>query len=85
MKGTRVMLMLAMTWVLPAGAQVTNGLLVNSFETSADLLRFTRNSCSVSSSTNGVTDGQKAAMVVFSNVDWPNLYFTVGTGFTNGD
>jgi hypothetical protein len=70
---------------MPSGAQVTNGLLVNSFETSADLLRFTRNNCSVSSSTEGVTDGQKAALVVFSNVDWPNLHFKVGTGFANGD
>ena len=85
MKGTRLILMLALAWAMPASAQVTNGLLVNSFETSTDLLRFTRNSCSVSLSTNGVTDGQKAAVVVFSNVDWPNLYFTVGTGFTNGD
>ena len=77
--------MLALAWAMPASAQVTNGLLVNSFETSTDLLRFTRNSCSVSLSTNGVTDGQKAAVVVFSNVDWPNLLFKVGTGFTNGD
>jgi hypothetical protein len=75
----------AMTLGTPSGAQVTNSLLVNSFETSADLLRFTRNNCSVSSSTEGVTDGQKAALVVFSNVDWPNLYFKVGTGFANGD
>ena len=75
----------AMALGTPSGAQVTNGLLVNSFETSADLLRFTRNNCSVSSSTEGVTDGQKAALVVFSNVDWPNLLFKVGTGFTNGD
>ena len=28
---------------LPSGARATNVLLVNSFETSADLLRFTRN------------------------------------------
>ena len=75
----------AMALGTPSGAQVTNGLLVNSFETSADLLRFTRNNCSVSSSTEGVTDGQKAALVVFSNVDWPNLLFKVGTGFANGD
>jgi hypothetical protein len=32
-------------------------------------LRFTRNSCSASFSAEGVTDGQKAALVVFSNVD----------------
>jgi hypothetical protein len=85
MKATRLLLILAMALGMPSGAQVTNGLLVNSFETSADLLRFTRNSCSVSSSTEGVTDGQKAALVVFSNVDWPNLHFKVGTGFANGD
>ena len=85
MKATRLLLILAMALGMPSGAQVTNGLLVNSFETSADLLRFTRNNCSVSSSTEGVTDGQKAALVVFSNVDWPNLYFKVGTGFANGD
>ena len=53
----------------PTGAQVINGLLINSFETSADLLRFTRNNCSVSSSTEVVTDGQKAALGGFSNVD----------------
>jgi len=75
----------AMALGTPSGAQATNGLLVNSFETSADLLRFTRNNCSVSSSTEGVTDGQKAALVVFSNADWPNLLFKVGTGFANGD
>jgi hypothetical protein len=75
----------AMALGTPSGAQATNGLLVNSFETSADLLRFTRNNCSVSSSTEGVTDGQKAALVAFSNVDWPNLLFKVGTGFANGD
>jgi hypothetical protein len=75
----------AMALGTPSGAQVNNGLLVNSFETSADLLRFTRNNCSVSSSTEGGTDGQKAAPVVFSNVDWPNLHFKVGTGFANGD
>ena len=69
----------------PSGTQATNGLLINSFETGADLLRFTRNNCSVSSSTEGGTDGQKAALVVFSNVDWPNLLFKVGTGFANGD
>ena len=85
MKATGLLLLLAMARGMPAVAQVTNGLLVNSFETSADLLRFTRNNCSVSSSTEGVTDGQKAALVVFSNVDWPNLYFKVGTGFANGD
>jgi hypothetical protein len=77
--------MLAMTWGTPSRAQVTNGLLVNSLETSADLLRFTRNNCSVSFSTDGVADGRKAALVVFSNVDWPNLFFKVGTGFANGD
>jgi hypothetical protein len=70
---------------MPSVAQVTNGLLVNSFETSAGLLRFTRNNCSVSSSTEGVTDGQKAVLVVFSNLDWPNIHFKVGTGFANGD
>jgi hypothetical protein len=70
---------------MASDAQVTNGLLLNSFETSTDLLRFTRNNCSVSSSTERVTDGQKAALVVFSNVDWPNLHFKVGTGFANGD
>ncbi len=75
----------AMAFGTPSGAQVTNGLLVNSFETSADLLRFTRNNCSVSSSTEGVTDGQKAALVVFSNADWPNLLFKAGTGVANGD
>ena len=75
----------AMASGMPSGAQLINGLLVNSFETSADLLRFTRNNCFVSSSTEGVTGGQKAALVVFSNVDWPNLYFKVGTGFANGD
>jgi len=85
MKATRLLLMLAMAWGMPSGAQVTNGLLVNSFETSADLLRFTQNNCSVSSSTEGITDGRKAALVVFSNVDWPNLSFKVGTGFDNGD
>ena len=85
MKATRLLLILAMALGMPSGAQVTNGLLVNSFETSADLLRFTRNNCSVSSSTEGVTDGLKAALVVFSNVDWPNLHFKVGTGFANGD
>jgi hypothetical protein len=85
MKATRLLLMLAMAWGMPSRAQVTNGLLINSFETSADPLRFTRNNCSVSSSTEGVTDGQKAALVVFSNMDWPNLLFKVGTGFTNGD
>ena len=69
MRATRLLLMLAMAWGMPSGAQVTNGLLVNSFETSADLLRFTRNNCSVSSSTEGGTDGQKAALVVFSNAD----------------
>jgi hypothetical protein len=75
----------AMAFGTPSGAQVTSGLLLNSFETSADLLRFTRNNCAVSSSTEGVTDGQKAALVVFSNLDWPNLHFKVGTGFANGD
>jgi hypothetical protein len=35
---------------MSSGAQVPNGLLVNSFETSADLLRLTRNNGSVSSS-----------------------------------
>jgi len=29
--------------------------------------------------------GRKRPSSSFSNVDWPNLYFTVGTGFTNGD
>jgi hypothetical protein len=70
---------------MASDAQVTNGLLLNSFETSTDLLRFTRNNCSVFSSTEGITDGRKAALVVFSNADWPSICFKVGTGFANGD
>jgi hypothetical protein len=79
MRAPQLLLMLAMACGMPSGAQVTNRLLSNSFETSADLLRFARNNCSVSSSTDGVTDGQKSALVVFSNVDRPSLYFKVGT------
>jgi len=85
MRATQLLLMLAMACGMPSGAQVTNRLLINSFETSADLLRFARNNCSVSSSTDGVTDRQKSALVVFSNADWPSLYFKAGTGFTGGD
>lgn len=76
---------LATASIVQANPQGTNSLLINSFETSADLLRFTRNSCSISSSTEGVTEGGRSALVRFSNVDWPNCYFKVGTGFTNGD
>ncbi|MGP8198541.1 MAG: beta-galactosidase [Limisphaerales bacterium] len=72
--------------LLPArlAAQSTNGL-INSFETSVDLQQFIPNNSTVSLSTNGVTAGQHSVMVVFSNVSWPNIYFPVGTGFTNGD
>jgi hypothetical protein len=77
-------LLLAVVWGWSAPAQSTNGLL-DSFETSADLSRFTRNNCLVFSSTNGVTDGQKSGLVIFQNVAWPNIYFQSGTGFTNGD
>jgi len=77
-------LLLAVVWGWSAPAQRTNGLL-DSFETSADLSRFTRNNCLVFSSTNGVTDGQKSGLVIFQNVAWPNIYFQSGTGFTNGD
>lgn len=80
-----ILMLSAMAWGLPCGAQVTNVLPLDRFETTADMLRFSRNSCSVSSSTLGVTEGTRSALVVFSNVDWPNLYFKVGTGFTNGD
>src|SRR5512136_209735 len=81
----RALLVLVSLALAPwAAAQSTNGL-INSFETSGDLLKFTKNNCSVSLSTNGVTEGQKAALVVFSRVDWPNIYFRVGTGFPNGD
>ncbi|HWI59258.1 MAG TPA: hypothetical protein VNZ22_18670, partial [Bacillota bacterium] len=85
MKRFPLVLLLAWVWITAASAQVTNGLLLNSFESAADLSQFTRNNSSVTPVTNGVTDGQKAAQVVFANVDWPNIYFKVGTGFTNGD
>ena len=75
---------LALVWGLTAPGQSTNGLL-DSFETSADLSRFTRNNCLVFSSTSGVTDGQRSGLVLFQDVAWPNIYFQSGTGFTNGD
>jgi hypothetical protein len=78
-------LLLTALWTIPARAQVTNQLEIDSFETPADLSLFTCNGTSVTLTTNGATDGQYAALVVFSNVSWPNIYFQVGTGFTNGD
>ena len=84
MKQIALGLVLAVVWGLPAPAQSTNGLL-DSFETSADLSRFARRDCLVSSSTNGVTDGQKSGLVIFQDVTWPNIYFQSGIGFTNGD
>ena len=79
------LLMLLALW--PAGlvlAQAPDGL-INSFESSADLARFTKNNTTVSLSTTGVTHGLRAAQVVFGNVDWPNVYFRTNTGYTNAD
>jgi hypothetical protein len=70
------------TLLLPA--QTTNGL-INSFESNADLSKFTASGTTVSLSTAGVTDGQKAAAVAFSHTSWPGLHFEFGTGFTNTD
>lgn len=70
--------------VVSACAQTSNGLIA-SFETTAQLNLFTKNNCTVSLSTNGVTEGLKAAQVVFANVDYPNIYFRTNTGYTNAD
>ena len=66
------------------GAQSTNGL-IDSFESSADLQKFTQNGLTATLSTNGVTDGHKAALMAFSLTSWPGVAFQLGVGFTNTD
>jgi hypothetical protein len=75
---------LTLPQLTPLHAQGTNGF-INSFETTADLAKFTKNNTTVTLSTQGVTEGLRAAQVVFANVDWPNIYFRTNTGYTNAD
>jgi hypothetical protein len=87
MKRFELLLLLSLggALALSTQAQVTNALLLEPFETAADLQLFKSNNSSVKLSALGVTQGQSAGLVTFSNVDWPGIYFKAGTGFTNSD
>lgn len=60
-------------------------LLINSFESKADLEKVICNNTKITQTRTGVTDGRYALRIEFQPSAWPNIYFRVEKAFTRSD
>jgi len=60
-------------------------ILINSFESPADVAKVEPRNAEVSLTTEGVTSGRQALLIRFAHADWPNIYFRIEQAFSSGD